>query len=124
MGSNETQWRELARLFGQLTPVMYPSPSPVAKITPTLPVSLEVLWSEAAGTDSRPRMCRTAALEQCCAEGCKDRHSGEKPGEAMLLPQNSPQMQFGASLMGSVALASDASPRLRVEDDLPLPKVS
>lgn len=38
--------------------------------------------------------------------------------------ENSPQMQFGASLMGSVALASDASPRLREEDDLPLPKVS
>lgn len=34
-------------------------------------------------------------------------------------------MQFGASLMGNLALASDASPRLREEkDDLPFPKVS
>lgn len=43
MCSNETQWGELVRLFGQLTPVMYPSLSPVAKIIPVLPVSLMVL---------------------------------------------------------------------------------
>lgn len=48
MCSNESQWRELGRLFGQLTPVMYPSPSPGAKIIPLLPVGSEGLSFQAA----------------------------------------------------------------------------
>lgn len=53
MCSNETQRRELGRLFGQLTPVMYPSLSPGAKIIPLLPVSLEGLSFQAARTEQR-----------------------------------------------------------------------
>lgn len=75
---------ELVRLFGQLTPVMYPSPSPVAKIIPVLPVRLMVLSQSYSGSSlpNGSRLRPTRAAREAARARLRGRLCWTGPGQS------------------------------------------